>query len=79
MNYKEGEVWVLDDGKEYLIVYTLDIGVNHYVVLLSEEEPIQMKIGMIMKENDELKFKACANKEEAMYVLEAIQNQKKIS
>lgn len=72
MKYQTGEVWVLEDGKEYVIVKTLDVGKNHYVMLLSEESPFELKIGSIVKEADQLKFKSTSNKEQALYILESL-------
>lgn len=75
MSYNEGEVWVLEDGKEYLIIKKLDIGINHYVMMITEEEPIEMKLGSMIEENGNLKFKTTKNKEQAMYILEAMIHQ----
>lgn len=72
MNYQTGEVWVLEDGKEYVIVKTLDIGKNHYVMFLTEESPFELKIGSIITEDGQMKFKSTSNKEQAMYILESM-------
>lgn len=72
MKYQEGEVWVLEDGKEYVIVKTLDVGKNHYVMLLTEETPFELKIGSLVMEDDQMKFKSISNKEQAMYILESM-------
>ena len=46
MKYQDGDIIILEDGKEYIIVYQLIVGKNHYGLLLSDdgEHPI-IKIG----------------------------------
>ena len=76
MNYKEGDVIVLDDGIEYIIVYLLQVRNHTYGLLITEEEiNPTIKIGTFVTENDQVIFKTTKNREQAMYILESILHQ----
>ena len=67
---------LIEDGKEYIIVYQLIVGKNHYGLLLSDdgEHPI-IKIGTFYTHEDNTSFKVTNNREQALYILESILNQ----
>lgn len=76
MNYKEGDVIVLEDGIEYIIVYLLKVRNHTYGLLITEEEiNPTIKIGTFVTENDQMIFKTTKNREQAMYILESILHQ----
>lgn len=76
MKYQDGDIIILEDGKEYIIVYQLIVGKNHYGLLLSDdgEHPI-IKIGTFYTHEDSTSFKVTNNREQALYILESILNQ----
>lgn len=76
MNYKEGDVIVLEDGIEYIIVYLLQVRNHTYGLLITEEEiNPTIKIGTFVTEEDQVIFKTTKNREQAMYILESILHQ----
>ena len=76
MNYKEGDIIVLEDGIEYIIVYLLQVRNHTYGLLITEEEIIPtIKIGTFVTEEDQVIFKTTKNREQAMYILESILHQ----
>lgn len=76
MNYKEGDVIVLEDGIEYIIVYLLKVRNHTYGLLITVEEiNPTIKIGTFVTEEDQVIFKTTKNREQAMYILESILHQ----
>ena len=55
MNYKEGDIIVLEDGIEYIIVYLLQVRNHTYGLLITVEEiNPTIKIGTYVTENDQV-------------------------
>lgn len=77
MDYKEGDVWVLSDGREYIIVKLLQLGTQTYAMLLTEEQPIEMKLGTMITKDGEVAFRTTTDREQALYILEAMINNTK--
>lgn len=72
MRYEPGNVIALDDGKEYIIVYKINVANNLYGLLMSKDESSNIKIGTFKEENGETVFETTFNEEQAMYILESI-------
>ncbi len=72
MKYEKGDIIALEDGKEYIIVYKINVANNIYGLLMSKDEVSEIKIGSFKEENGETVFETTFNEEQAMYILESI-------
>lgn len=72
MNYEQGDIIALKDGKEYIIVYKIKVANNIYGLLLSKDNSSTIKVGTFKEKEDETIFEATYNEEQAMYILETI-------
>ncbi len=75
MKYEQGDIISLEDGKEYIIVYKINVAKNIYVLLMEKANSSNIKIGSFKEEDDETIFETTYNEEQAMYILESIMYQ----
>lgn len=72
MNYEQGDIIALKDGKEYIVVYKIMVANNIYGLLLSKEDKNTIKIGTFKEEGNKTLFETTYNEEQALYILETI-------
>lgn len=75
MKYEQGDIISLEDGKEYVIVFKINVAKNIYVLLMEKSNSNNIQIGSFKELNDETIFETTYNEEQAMYILESIMYQ----
>lgn len=75
MNLKDGEVIILDDNKEYIVVKRIECNNINYIFLMTAVKPISIVIAKEeIAEDGTISLEPVANPEEAEYVISRFTN-----
>ena len=71
-----GEIITLSNNKEYICFSSLDYEGRHYICLISDFKPLEIKFGIQTIENNEISIEIINDQKEKEKVLSLFQNQK---
>lgn len=78
MNIAKGEILILDNNKEYLILDIINCHKTEYVYLTTISKPIEILIGRKVEENGESYIDKVNDQEEIKYVLSVLLEKEKV-
>lgn len=68
---KDGELVKISNGRNYIVVYKLESKNKDYVLLISIDAPLDIKIGTIKQDGSNYILDLVKSREEAQYVLDS--------
>lgn len=69
-----GEIITLDNNKEYICFSTLEHEGKHYLYLISNFKPLEIRFGIQTVENNEINIEIINEQQEKQKVLSLFQN-----